>query len=87
MTEEFYGVNSPCGYGIVSGLGGSVDSFGRFLDTYFSDLNNPNGQGPEPQCAVSAGQLYRLDTYYNRVIYDMGWFWDPVGIWKLWNFQ
>lgn len=80
VNEQFYNIVNPCGVTFEEGIGATVDGVGRFLDTYYTRLNNP----PRPGCAYSATQRYTLDTAFNRTLLEQGWRWDTSGVWKTW---
>jgi len=80
VHEQYYDIVNPCGITFEEGIGAAVDDVGRYLDTYYTRLNNP----PRPECAYSATQRYTLDTAFYRTLLEQRWRWDTSGVWKIW---
>jgi len=80
VDEQFYDIVNPCGISFLEGDGATVDGVGRYLDTYYTRLNNP----PRPECAYSATQRYTLDTAFYRTLLEQRWRWDSSGVGKSW---
>jgi hypothetical protein len=79
VTEEFSYLSNPCNLTITQGLGGAVNGNAQFSDVYYSNLAGPP---PQPQCALTAIQRYKLSSAYNAMILEQTWRWDTTGVWR-----
>lgn len=75
VTEDWQASSNPCELNIDTGLSGSVNSYGQFLDTYYSGITNP-------ACTLLADQSYTLDKAGYARIHEQTWRFDNTGVWK-----
>jgi hypothetical protein len=56
-------------------LSGSVNTYGQFLDTYYSGITGPT-------CSVTAQQSYTLSTAGYARVHEQTWRFDNTGVWR-----